>query len=48
MPVISAQSEVYLGEERDLIRKVARFVDVQADRLLRFAPEVPKVKASLL
>lgn len=43
-----AQAEVYVGEERDLVRRVSDFVCAQADRLLALAPQVTKVNVKLL
>jgi serine/threonine-protein kinase HipA len=43
-----AQSEVYVGDERALLHTVARFIDMQAARVLKMAPEVPKVDRKLL
>ena len=43
-----ASDEVYTNAERELVLIIARFVVDQAARLLRIAPEVPKVDPSLL
>lgn len=43
-----AAAEVYVGEERDLVRRVSDFVCAQADRLIALAPQIPRVDAALL
>lgn len=43
-----ARSALYVGDERALLERVARFIDTQAERLLKMAPEVPKVDRKLL
>lgn len=43
-----ARSDLYVGDERALLESVTRFIDTQAARLLKMAPEVPKVDRKLL
>jgi serine/threonine-protein kinase HipA len=43
-----ARSDLYIGDERGLLESVARFIDTQATRLLKIAPEVPRVDRKLL
>ena len=43
-----AASEIYLGEERAHVRKIAEFVCAQATRLRALAPQVSKVDSRLL
>ena len=43
-----ARSEHYVGEERDLVRDIASFVTGQAERLLKMAPDIPKIDKTLL
>jgi len=43
-----AQSEIYEGDERDLVQHIAAFIAEQADRLVNIARDVPKVDAALL
>jgi len=43
-----AEDTVYTEAERGLVRRVAQFVVDQAARLIKIAPEVPKVDSSLL
>jgi serine/threonine-protein kinase HipA len=43
-----ARSDLYVGDERALVQTIARFIDVQAARLLQFAPMVPQVDRTLL
>ena len=43
-----SRSEVYVGEERGLVKRIHDFVTVQVDKLMRLAPEVPRVDRSLL
>ncbi|WP_109484159.1 HipA domain-containing protein [Paraburkholderia sp. C35] len=43
-----ASSEVYVGDERVLVRAIADFIGVQAGRLLRFAPMIAQVDRKLL
>jgi serine/threonine-protein kinase HipA len=42
-----ARSEVYQGDERDLVDHVAGFIGEQAERLARIAPALPKVDRAL-
>ncbi len=42
------QDAVYTPDERELVRGIAQFVVSQAERLVRIAPEIPKVDARLL
>jgi serine/threonine-protein kinase HipA len=47
-PVL-AESEVYVGDdERARVKKISDFICVQADRLMKLAPQVPKVNPDLL
>jgi serine/threonine-protein kinase HipA len=46
-PVL-AESDVYVGDEREHVRRIADVVCVQANRFLKLAPEVPKIDAALL
>lgn len=43
-----AQSEVYVDEERDLVARIHDFIMLQAGKLMRLAPEVPRVDRSRL
>lgn len=43
-----AESEVYVGEERDLVQRIAAFIVRQAERLVTLASEIPKVDKKLL
>ncbi|MCL9843835.1 HipA domain-containing protein [Ralstonia solanacearum] len=42
-----AASDIYIGDERDLVRQIADFVCAQATRLIALAREVPKVDRRL-
>ncbi|SEI46294.1 HipA domain-containing protein [Paraburkholderia diazotrophica] len=43
-----ARSEVYVGDERGMVRTISDFVCTQADRVLHLAPMVPRVNRNLL
>jgi len=43
-----AQSEVYVGEERGMVKRIHDFVTVQVGKLMQLAPEVPRIDQSLL
>ncbi|RQR65480.1 type II toxin-antitoxin system HipA family toxin [Burkholderia sp. Bp9125] len=43
-----AVSEVYVGDERDLVRQISDYVCAQANHLLALAREVPRVNPELL
>jgi serine/threonine-protein kinase HipA len=43
-----AQSEVYMGEERGLVGRIRDFTTVQVGKLLRLAPELPRIDQSRL
>ncbi|MEI6003389.1 HipA domain-containing protein [Paraburkholderia bengalensis] len=43
-----AQADVYVGDERAMVQTIAAFIAAQADRLLQFAPMVPRVDRKLL
>lgn len=43
-----AKADVYVGEERNLVRRVSDFVCAQATKLSTLAPKVPKVDPSLV
>ncbi|CAB3763203.1 HipA domain-containing protein [Paraburkholderia humisilvae] len=43
-----AASDVYIGDERELTRKIADFVFEQADRIAALAPMIPQVDPKLL
>jgi len=43
-----ARDAVYTEHERDRVQDIARFVASQAERLIRIAPQVPKVDPELL
>lgn len=43
-----AKSDVYVGEERDLVHDISSFIVRQAERLIAMAPEIPKVDKKLL
>jgi serine/threonine-protein kinase HipA len=43
-----AKSEVYVGEERDLVQRISTYILRQAKRLMAMAPEIPKVDKKLL
>lgn len=43
-----AQSDIYVGAERELVQAIAHFTVAQADRFIQLAPEVPRVGPSLL
>ncbi|MCA8239308.1 HipA domain-containing protein [Burkholderia sp. AU32262] len=43
-----AESGVYMGDERAWVRRIAEYVRVQAERVMRIAPMVPKVDVTLL
>lgn len=43
-----ANSDIYVGEERDLVWKISEFIQRQADRLIAMAPDIPKVDRTLL
>ena len=43
-----AEADVYVGEQREVVNAIAAFVTESADRLLKIAPQIPKVHASLL
>jgi serine/threonine-protein kinase HipA len=43
-----ARSDVYVGDERDMVHRVAAFILRQAQRLLAIAPDIDKVDKSLL
>lgn len=43
-----AQDTVYTEEEHERVWGIAAFVTRQADRLVRIAPQVPKVDSALL
>ncbi|NLP60519.1 HipA domain-containing protein [Paraburkholderia sacchari] len=45
---VRAESPVYVGEERAMVKRIADFVCRQGERLMRLAPEVPKVAPELL
>ncbi|MGH1515764.1 hypothetical protein [Ralstonia solanacearum] len=42
-----AASDIYIGDERGLVRQIADFVCAQATRLIALAREVPKVDRRL-
>lgn len=42
------QDAVYTQDERERVQDIARFVVAQAERLIRIAPEVPRVDPALL
>ncbi|MDR0243877.1 MAG: hypothetical protein LBJ65_19965 [Burkholderia sp.] len=46
-PELSA-SDVYVGEERNWVGNISAYVCAQAERVLRIAPMVSKVKVDLL
>jgi serine/threonine-protein kinase HipA len=48
MAPVLAESECYVGQEREWVRTIAQYVTEQADRLLKMAPEVRKVDPKLL
>lgn len=43
-----AQSEIYVGRERELVKRICRFVEAQADRMKQMAKQVRRVKADML
>jgi len=43
-----AESEIYVGRERDLVKRICRFVETQADRMGKMAKQVRRVKADML
>jgi serine/threonine-protein kinase HipA len=43
-----AKSDVHVGDERDLVQSISRFILRQAERLMAMAPEIPKVDKKLL
>lgn len=43
-----AESDVYVGRERDLVKRICRFVETQADRMEQMAKQVRRVKADML
>jgi serine/threonine-protein kinase HipA len=43
-----AQSDVYVGDERGMVDSIAGFVAAQAERLLKIAPDIPRVDRALL
>lgn len=42
-----AESDIYIGEERDMVRTISTYVKEQAVRLLALAHDVPKVSPTL-
>ncbi|CAM4134736.1 HipA domain-containing protein [Bordetella tumulicola] len=43
-----AKSDVYVGEECDLVQRISEFIVNQAKRLMAIAQEIPKVNTALL
>lgn len=43
-----AESDIYVGQERELVRRIAQFVQAQSRRMARIATQVRRVKADLL
>jgi serine/threonine-protein kinase HipA len=44
-----AQSDVYVGDdERARVKTISDFLCTQADRLIKLAPQVPKVNPDML
>ncbi len=43
-----AESDTYVGQERELVRRIAEFVQAQARRMAQIATQVRRVKADLL
>lgn len=42
-----ANSELYIGDEREMVHKISNYVEAQATKVLKLAPEVLKVKKAL-
>ncbi|MNT70559.1 hypothetical protein D3C72_2089640 [compost metagenome] len=42
-----AESDIYVGDERDMVHRISDYVRAQATRLLELAPQVPKVDPRL-
>jgi len=43
-----AESDSYVGREREVVQSIAAFVRASADRFLKIAPQIPEVDPSLL
>lgn len=43
-----AASDIYAGDERELVQQISGFISAQAHRLIELAPHIPKVDPDLL